>query len=241
MENKKSLLIVLSLTLSAHLLLFANLRVEEVVQIQEKPMAQISKINLKNVVIKKTEKKVEPIVEPVKKQVEIIKPLPKTLSKNIVKESKKTEHKKRKKTLDKKVEKIKDKKQEKIEKHIQETQPQQIASNIPTKVDNDDHNLKEALENEYLAKIKKTIEKNKTYPKIAKRLNQMGKVDVTFVISKDGKIFDARIVKKSNFERLDSAAIEILTKINNFEPIPDKLNKNSWEITVPIVYQIIRS
>uniref|UniRef100_UPI0040487827 energy transducer TonB n=1 Tax=Aliarcobacter sp. TaxID=2321116 RepID=UPI0040487827 len=231
MENKKSLLIVLSLTLSAHLVLFANLRVEEVVQVQEKPMAQISKINLKNVVIKKPEKKVEPIVEPVKKQVEIIKPLPKTLSKNIVKESKKTEHKKRKKTLEKKVEKIKDK----------ETQPQQMASNIPTKVDKDDHNLKEALENEYLAKIKKTIEKNKTYPKIAKRLNQMGKVDVKFVISKDGKIFDARIVKKSNFERLDSAAIEILTKINNFEPIPDKLNKNSWEITVPIVYQIIRS
>lgn len=69
----------------------------------------------------------------------------------------------------------------------------------------------------------------------------MGKVHVCFVVSKDGQIKNVRIVKKSSFEKLDEAAIEILTKISNFEPIPEKLNKNSWEITVPIVYQITRS
>mgnify|MGYP000865176098 FL=1 len=69
----------------------------------------------------------------------------------------------------------------------------------------------------------------------------MGKVHVCFVISKDGQIKDVKVVKDSNYKRLNEAALEILAKINRFEPIPEKLNKNSWEITVPIVYQITRS
>ena len=99
----------------------------------------------------------------------------------------------------------------------------------------------QALENEYLSKLRYIIEKNKIYPQSAKRLNQMGKVHVNFIISKDGQIIDVKIVKDSNYQRLNDAALEILAKINKFEPIPEKLNKNSWEITVPIVYQIKRS
>ena len=57
MENKKSLLIILMLIISAHLLLFANLVVEEkIVVVENKPSINISKINLKNVVIKKCAK-----------------------------------------------------------------------------------------------------------------------------------------------------------------------------------------
>jgi protein TonB len=69
----------------------------------------------------------------------------------------------------------------------------------------------------------------------------MGKVHLFFVISKDGQIKNVKIVKDSNFKRLNEAALEILSKINKFEPIPEKLNKNSWEITVPIIYEITRS
>lgn len=237
MENKKSLLVILTLTISAHLLLFANLKVEEEVEQQAKPLPQITKINLQNVVIKKPEPVVEPIVE---KPVEI-KPLPKTESTNKIKEVKKKEfHKKEKKIVEKKVEKkieeIKEVKQE-----INNAVPQMNSSDIKSVEKDIDPSLKDALENEYLAKIRMIIEKNKIYPKSAKRLNQMGKVNVCFVISKDGHIQDIKVVKKSSFERLDEAAIEILTKINSFEPIPEKLNKNSWEITVPIVYQITRS
>lgn len=104
-----------------------------------------------------------------------------------------------------------------------------------------DLNKIEALENEYLSKLRYLIEKNKIYPNSAKRLNQMGKVHLYFVISKDGQIKNAKILKDSSFKRLDEAALEILSKINKFEPIPEKLNKNSWEITVPIIYEITRS
>ena len=86
--------------------------------------------------------------------------------------------------------------------------------------------------------LEPVIEKNKTYPKTAKRLNQTGKVYVTFIITKDGRIKNCKIEKSSQFDSLDEASLEILTKIANFEAIPEELNKDSWEITVPIVYQI---
>jgi periplasmic protein TonB len=96
----------------------------------------------------------------------------------------------------------------------------------------------ENIEAAYLSLIRSAIEKNKTYPKVAKRLNQTGKVYVTFLVTKDGAIKNCRINKSSNFESLDEASMEILMKIVSFEAIPKELNKDSWEITVPIVYQI---
>ena len=236
MENKKSLLIILMLIISAHLLLFANLVVEEkIVVVENKPSINISKINLQNVVIKKPEPKPEPIVEKViEKPLEIIKPLPKTKSENIIKH----EEKKRKKEIQEKpLQKVEEVKTlEPMKPQIQEQSSQE---NIQKEVV--DLNKIEALENEYLSKLRYLIEKNKIYPNSAKRLNQMGKVHLSFVISKDGQIKNAKIVKDSSFKRLDEAALEILSKINKFEPIPEKLNKNSWEITVPIIYEITRS
>ena len=236
MENKKSLLIILMLIISAHLLLFANLVVEEkIVVVENKPSINISKINLQNVVIKKPEPKPEPIVEKViEKPLEIIKPLPKTKSENIIKH----EEKKRKKEIQEKpLQKVEEVKTlEPMKPQIQEQSSQE---NIQKEVV--DLNKIEALENEYLSKLRYLIEKNKIYPNSAKRLNQMGKVHLYFVISKDGQIKNAKILKDSSFKRLDEAALEILSKINKFEPIPEKLNKNSWEITVPIIYEITRS
>ena len=243
MENKKSLLIIFTLIISAHLLLFANLDLEEkVVVAQNKPAVNISKINLKNVVIKKPEPKVEPVVEPIVEKI-IEKPLPETKSKNIVKQEKKKEKKiKEVKKVEKKVLKEVEKTQEVKVEQKAEPQVQELASKeVLKQKDTIDPSQIEALEDEYLSKLRYLIEKNKIYPQSAKRLNQMGKVHVCFVISKDGQIKDVKVVKDSNYKRLNDAALEILAKINRFEPIPEKLNKNSWEITVPIVYQITRS
>ena len=243
MENKKSLLIIFTLIISAHLLLFANLDLEEkVVVAQNKPAVNISKINLKNVVIKKPEPKVEPVVEPIVEKI-IEKPLPETKSKNIVKQEKKKEKKiKEVKKVEKKVLKEVEKTQEVKVEQKAEPQVQELASKeVLKQKDTIDPSQIEALENEYLSKLRYLIEKNKIYPQSAKRLNQMGKVHVCFVISKDGQIKDVKVVKDSNYKRLNEAALEILAKINRFELIPEKLNKNSWEITVPIVYQITRS
>jgi protein TonB len=243
MENKKSLLITFTLIISAHLLLFANLELEEkVVVAQNKPAPNISKINLKNVVIKKPEPKVEPVIEPIVEKI-IEKPLPETKSKNIVKQEKKKEKKKKEvKKVEKKIlEKVEKTEEVKVEQKAEPIVQEMASKEVIKQEDTIDPSQIQALEDEYLSKLRYIIEKNKIYPQSAKRLNQMGKVHVNFIISKDGQIKNIKIVKDSNYQRLNDAALEILAKINKFEPIPSELNKNSWEITVPIVYQIKRS
>lgn len=230
MENKKSFVIIFTSIISAHLLLFANLIVEEKVVLPENTAApKMPNINLKNVVLKKPEPVVEKVVE---KPIEVIKPLPLTKSKNIVKHEEK---------IKKHVKKDKPKKlEEKPVENVEEVKPQ-VQKEVVQNQKPIDLDQIQALENEYLSKLRRLIEENKTYPRAAKRLNQMGKVHICFVVSKDGQIRNAKIVKDSSYERLNDAALEILTKIEKFEPIPEKLNKNSWEITVPIIYEITRS
>ena len=237
MENKKSFVIIFTSIISAHLLLFANLIVEEKVVLPQNTAApKMPNINLKNVVLKKPEPVVEKVVE---KPIEVIKPLPLTKSKNIVKHEEKKFKKHVKKDEPKKLE---EKPVEKVEivENVEEVKPQVQKEVVQTQKPVDLDQI-QALENEYLSKLRRLIEENKTYPRAAKRLNQMGKVHISFVISKDGQIRNAKIVRDSNYERLNDAALEILSKIEKFEPIPEKLNKNSWEITVPIIYEITRS
>ena len=156
MENKKSLLIIFTLIISAHLLLFANLDLEEkVVVAQNKPAVNISKINLKNVVIKKPEPKVEPVVEPIVEKI-IEKPLPETKSKNIVKQEKKKEKKiKEVKKVEKKVLKEVEKTQEVKVEQKAEPQVQELASKeVLKQKDTIDPSQIEALENEYVSKLR---------------------------------------------------------------------------------------
>lgn len=121
---------------------------------------------------------------------------------------------------------------------VQNTKPVEntpISDELPNQINTSEIENIEAL---YLSQLRAKIEKNKVYPNSAKRLNQKGKVYVTFTISKDGQITNIKISKSSDFEKLDEAALKILVDISTIEPIPKELNKNHWEITVPIVYQI---
>lgn len=154
------------------------------------------------------------------------------------KKERKVEHKKfeHKKTI-----------QEPIKQNNEETKTepvQQIIKPVTTPIPDEvtpkqvDTNEIENIEAKYLSKLRAEIEKNKVYPSTAKRLNQNGKVYITFTISKNGQITNIKISKSSYFEKLDEAALKILADLGNIEPIPNELNKLNWEITVPIVYQI---
>ncbi|WP_419763738.1 MAG: energy transducer TonB [Arcobacter sp.] len=228
MEKKKSLLTIFIIVICTHIYLFAQLHIEEKKNIvAPKTTNSNMQIKLNNVILKKQKiKKVE-----VKKKKKLIrKKLAKTRSKNIIKHT----HKKRftKKVLKKEAPKRTFK--EKIVK-------QKIQQKTKQKTKNVDLSKIEAIENAYLLKLKKRIEKNKVYPSSAKRLNQTGKVYLNFTISKNGAIKNIIINEKSKYRRLNKAAVEIINKIKQFEPIPEELHKNSWNITVPILYQIIRS
>jgi len=233
MEKKKTLLSIFTLVISIHIYLFASLIVEENKVIAPTPTNSNIQINLKKVIIKKQEIKKVEVEKKVVKEVPKKKILPKTKSKNIINETKKEKViKEEKKTIEQKRTK-QDNKEKVVEQNIQ----QKI---LKTSQEINPFKLK-TLENEYLLKLKRLIEKNKTYPKRAKRLKQTGKVYLNFTIAKNGNINNIKIIKNSKYKRLNEAALKIIEEIKTFEPIPTELNKTNWNITVPIQYQIIRS
>lgn len=199
--------------------IFADTLIEE-----EKKPEEI-KISLKHMMTQQESTPVQPLSEPTpiepNSQKKIDKP-----KKEKKPEQKQQEHKKI----------AKEPISEKIEEDMPVVQVEQKTTEKPTK--HIDTAQEQNIEAQYLAKIRSLIEQNKDYPKTAKRLNQSGKVFIKFVITKDGEIKNCSIEKSSQFESLDKASLEILMKIANFEAIPKELNRSSWEITVPISYQI---
>lgn len=205
----------------------------------KKEEESITKISLNSVAIQKVEEVTKEIEKEIIAEPIIEKPAPKVIEKpkkvekKIVKQEKQIE-----KVVEKTPEKIVEQATENIEKmHVAEQNEtsQKQQSSIQ---ENSNNEKNRNLESEYLAKVKNKIEKNKVYPKVAKRLNQTGKVIVSFDILKDGKVTNIKIINKSKFEKLDEASIELLTNIGFFEAIPNELNKTVWNIQIPINYQI---
>ena len=213
----------------------------------KKEEESITKISLNSVAVQKVEevaKEVEKqiVPEPIIEKI-VEKPAPKVIEKQkkvekkIVKQEKKIE-KVVEKTPEKTPEKVVEKESENIEKMAVAEQNEISTKQESIIQSNSNNERNKNLESEYLAKVKNKIEKNKVYPKVAKRLNQTGKVIVSFDILKDGKITNIKIIHKSKFEKLDEASIELLTNIGFFEAIPNELNKTVWNIQIPINYQI---
>ena len=217
--------------------------------IAPKPTSKSVQIKLNKVVIKKQEIKPEQKIEEIKKVVkkEIIKKkLIKTKSKNIIKKEKKHYKKKviKKKVVKKKVIKkvVKKTPVEKPKKVFKEVVKQQMPTvKVEEKSKEVNKKVLNSVKNNYLSKLQRLIEKNKRYPKSAKRLKQMGKVYLSFTIGKNGEIRNVKISKNSKYKRLNKATMEIMSNIKKFDPIPKELNKSSWDITVPVVYQIVRN
>ncbi len=209
----------------------------------KKEEESITKISLNSVAIQKVEEVTkeiekeivtEPIIEKiVEKPAPKVIEKPKKVEKKIVKQEKQIE-----KVVEKPAPKVVEKESENIEKMAVAEQNEISTKQESIIQSNSNNERNKNLESEYLAKVKNKIEKNKVYPKVAKRLNQTGKVIVSFDILKDGKITNIKIIHKSKFEKLDEASIELLTNIGFFEAIPNELNKTVWNIQIPINYQI---
>lgn len=187
----------------------------------------VTKISLNSVSIVEPQPVVEPTPEPIVEPQPIIeKPKP---VKNKPEKPKK-EHKKP------------------VEKVVQKEEVTEVVATVPpptktppkeeVSAPSINQNQIDTIETKYLAKVRATIEKNKIYPKAAKRLNQTGKVNVNFDILKSGEIRNVKVLGKSSFAKLDEASIELLIKISNFDEIPEELKKSVWNVTIPIDYSI---
>jgi len=90
----------------------------------------------------------------------------------------------------------------------------------------------------YLQELRRQLEHHKVYPATARRLQQEGEVRIQFTIAGNGRIYDIRLAKSSEFSALDKSALQAVQNIPFFKPIPPVLKKDFWNIEIPIQYQL---
>lgn len=95
-----------------------------------------------------------------------------------------------------------------------------------------------SLEEAYVAAVRQELERHKSYPAVARRLGQTGRVVLRFKVGSDGAVLESALVSKSNFGSLNTSAEGILAALKKFQPIPAELKRLSWEFTVPIEYRL---
>ena len=77
------------------------------------------------------------------------------------------------------------------------------------------------------------IQKQITYPFIARKRGWEGKVVVGFVICEDGRVENMRIIQSSGFKALDRNAVETIKRAAPFPNPPARA-----ELTVPVIYRL---
>ncbi len=81
--------------------------------------------------------------------------------------------------------------------------------------------------------IKDDIQKNISYPRLARKMGWEGKVVISFIICEDGTVVNIKIVKSSGFALLDKNAVESIKKAVPFPSPPIRA-----ELVVPVSYRL---
>jgi protein TonB len=91
----------------------------------------------------------------------------------------------------------------------------------------------------YISHIRDTLEKNKIYPTIARKLKQQGTVVVQFTIGSQGIVKKYNIKKTSSFPILNTASLKSIKAIKAFSPFPKDMKKSDIVVQIPLSYKLI--
>ena len=78
------------------------------------------------------------------------------------------------------------------------------------------------------------LQRNLTYPFIARKMGWEGRVVISFVLTPLGKVEDIKILKSSGYEILDENTVKVLRSCAKLFPIPPVRVR----ITIPVVYRL---
>jgi protein TonB len=95
-----------------------------------------------------------------------------------------------------------------------------------------------AVESKYLEALRNAIMQHRQYPGVARRRHQEGTATIGFVILGDGTIRDSRIETSSGIASLDRAALQAVTELGQFDPIPEELHREEWQLTVSLQFKL---
>lgn len=95
-----------------------------------------------------------------------------------------------------------------------------------------------AAERAYLTSLQRAIARHQRYPAGARRHGQTGVATLAFVIEADGRLSQIRLAQSSGHDALDRSALQALTRLGRFEPIPKSLGRSTWSLRIPIRFDL---
>ncbi|WP_213378325.1 energy transducer TonB [Allochromatium tepidum] len=95
-----------------------------------------------------------------------------------------------------------------------------------------------AAERAYLAALQRAIARHQRYPAGARRHGQTGVATLAFVIEADGRLSQIRLAQSSGHDALDRSALQALTRLGRFDPIPKSLGRSAWSLRIPIRFDL---
>lgn len=102
----------------------------------------------------------------------------------------------------------------------------------------EDEGSSEKIKEKFILKklflISKIIQNNITYPYIARKMGWEGRVIVSFILTKEGKISFLTVEKSSGYDVLDKNAIKTIKKVSKYFPLPP----HDVKISIPILYKL---
>jgi protein TonB len=125
---------------------------------------------------------------------------------------------------------------EEVEEEVEDDIPFMIVENMPALGDcksmrGDERHQCTQME------IIKYVSSNTKYPPIAKDAGIQGTVFVYFVVGKDGKVRDVRVLREVD-ARLDKEAVRVVESLPDFEPGQQRGKSVSVQYTIPVKFII---
>lgn len=116
------------------------------------------------------------------------------------------------------------------------------AAHAPTVTENtataSAHNDDPSWRDDYLTSLRTALARLHHYPARAHRFGLSGEVLVAITISRNGQFSDIRLIRSSDAELLDQAALDTVRRLGHFLPLPADYSEDSWVVSVPLVYRL---
>lgn len=94
---------------------------------------------------------------------------------------------------------------------------------------------------DYSTHVVRSIYKALRYPKSAIRKNQEGSVRIRVDITRDGRLETAVIVERADYDSLNDAAIKAARKAAPFDAVPEAIQDDVLQVTIPIAFRLIEN
>ena len=90
---------------------------------------------------------------------------------------------------------------------------------------------------DYLARLKRRIEREWTYPEEARRVGMAGELVLVFTLNRAGSLTHIQLVRSSGFPALDSEALRAVKTAAPYDPFPTQMGDEPKNISAIFRYQ----